>query len=217
MNSLKISELVSATNGRLVFGNMLKLLSIESVIPSNHLILWWPLLLLPSIFSSIRIFFNESALHIRWPKYWSFSFILPMNIGALLPTEKSWALPPQEGLMQPTPLPWFGINSEARFTFQNSWSQAEARTFGKASLLRSFSISNLLPLFPSGLCWEPILNESHQTLISGFPTQVAGVLRNLRTSFQDGFEPPTTWYRFPPLFMARECSVDDHCSKMKYA
>ena len=49
-------------------------MSIESVMPSNHLILCRPLLLLPSIFPSIRIFFSESALHIRWPKYWSFSF-----------------------------------------------------------------------------------------------------------------------------------------------
>ena len=51
-----------------------KPLSIESVMPSNHLILCRPLLLLPSIFPSIRVFSNESALHIRWPKYWSFSF-----------------------------------------------------------------------------------------------------------------------------------------------
>ena len=57
-----------------------KLMSIESVIPSNHLILYRPLLLLPSIFPSIRVFSNESALHIRWPKYWSFSFnISPSN------------------------------------------------------------------------------------------------------------------------------------------
>ena len=49
--------------------SLLKLMSIESVMPSNHLILCWPLLLLPSIFPSIRIFSNESALHIRWPKY----------------------------------------------------------------------------------------------------------------------------------------------------
>ena len=51
-----------------------KLMSIESVMPSNHLILCRPLLLLPSIFPSIRVFSNESALRIRWPKYWSFSF-----------------------------------------------------------------------------------------------------------------------------------------------
>ena len=55
-------------------------MSIESVMPSNHLILCHPLLLLPSIFPSIRVFSNESALHIRWPKYWSFSFnISPSN------------------------------------------------------------------------------------------------------------------------------------------
>ena len=51
-----------------------KLMSIESIMPSYHLILCCPLLLLPSIFPSIRVFSNESALHIRWPKYWSFTF-----------------------------------------------------------------------------------------------------------------------------------------------
>ena len=54
--------------------SLLKLMSIELVMPSNHLILCCPLLLLPSIFPSIRFFSNESALHVRWPKYWSFSF-----------------------------------------------------------------------------------------------------------------------------------------------
>ena len=53
---------------------LLKLMSIESVIPSNHLILCHPLLLPPSIVPSIKVFSNESVLHIRWPKYWSFSF-----------------------------------------------------------------------------------------------------------------------------------------------
>ena len=59
-----------------IFSNLLKLMAIESVMPSNPLILCRPLLLLPSIFPSIRVFSNESALHIRWPKYWSFSFNL---------------------------------------------------------------------------------------------------------------------------------------------
>ena len=54
--------------------SLLKLMSIESVMPSNHLILCRPLLLPPSIFPSIRVFSNESVLRIRWPKYWSFSF-----------------------------------------------------------------------------------------------------------------------------------------------
>ena len=60
--------------------SLLKLMSIELVMPSNHLILCCPLLLLPSIFPSIRVFSNESVLCIRWPKYWSFSFsISPSN------------------------------------------------------------------------------------------------------------------------------------------
>ena len=60
--------------------SLLKLMSIESVMPSNHLILCHPLLLLPSIFPNIRVFSNESVLHIRWPKYWSFNFsISPSN------------------------------------------------------------------------------------------------------------------------------------------
>ena len=60
--------------------NLLKLMSIASAMPSNHLILYWLLLLLLSIFPSIRVFSNESVLHIRWPKYWSFSFsISPSN------------------------------------------------------------------------------------------------------------------------------------------
>ena len=62
--------------------NLLKVMSIESVMPSNHFILYHPLLLLPSVFLSIRVFSSESVLRIRWPKYWSFSFsiMLPMNI-----------------------------------------------------------------------------------------------------------------------------------------
>ena len=60
--------------------SLLKLMSIESDMPSNHLILCHPLLLLPSVFPSIRAFSNESALHIKWPNYWSFSFsISPSN------------------------------------------------------------------------------------------------------------------------------------------
>ena len=62
--------------------SMLKLMSIESVMPSNYIILCYLLLLTPLIFPSIRIFSNVSVLHIRWPKYWSFNFSisLPMNI-----------------------------------------------------------------------------------------------------------------------------------------
>ena len=69
--------------------SLVKSISIESVMPSNHVILRRPLLLLPSIFPSIRVFSNESVLRIRWPKYWSFSFtsVLPMNIQEWFPLE----------------------------------------------------------------------------------------------------------------------------------
>ena len=69
---------LSITNSR----NLLKLMSIESVILSNHLILCHPLLLPPSILPSIRVFSNKSVLHVRWPKYWSLAStsVLPMNI-----------------------------------------------------------------------------------------------------------------------------------------
>ena len=67
---------LSISNSR----SLLKFMAIKLVMPSNHLILCHPLLLLPSIFPSIRVFCNESVLHMRWPKYWSFSFsISPSN------------------------------------------------------------------------------------------------------------------------------------------
>ena len=66
---------LSITNSQ----SSLKLMPIESVMPSNHLILCHPLLLLPSIFPSIRVLSNESVLHIRWPKYWSFSFNISLS------------------------------------------------------------------------------------------------------------------------------------------
>ena len=59
--------------------SLLKFMSIESVMPSNHLILCHPLLLTPSLFASIRVFPNESVLHIRWPKYWSYSFSISLS------------------------------------------------------------------------------------------------------------------------------------------
>ena len=73
---LTLCDPMDCTNSR----SLLKLMSIKSVMPSNHLILCHPLLLLPSIFPSIRVFSNESVLRIRWPKYWSFRLnISPSN------------------------------------------------------------------------------------------------------------------------------------------
>ena len=72
--------------------SLLKPMSIESVMPSNHLILCHPLFFLPSIFPSIRVFSNESTLHIRWPKYWSFSFSIssPNKYSGLISFRMDW-------------------------------------------------------------------------------------------------------------------------------
>ena len=79
---------LSFTNCRSLF----KRISIESVMPSNHLILSCPLLLLPSFFPNIRVFSNESVLHIRWPKYWSFSFSIspPNEYSGLISFRVDW-------------------------------------------------------------------------------------------------------------------------------
>ena len=77
---------LSITNSRSLF----KLMSIESVIPPNHLILCHPLLLLPSIFPSIRVFSNESILRIRWLKYWSFSFSPSNEYSGLISFRIDW-------------------------------------------------------------------------------------------------------------------------------
>ena len=70
--------------------SLLKPTSIESVMPSKHLILCRPLLLLPSVFPSIRVFSNELALHIRWPKYWSFSFSPSNEYSGLVSFRIDW-------------------------------------------------------------------------------------------------------------------------------
>ena len=70
--------------------SLLRLMSIESVMPSNHLILCCPLLFLPSIFPSIRVFSSELALHIRWPKYWSFSIRPPNEYSRLISFRTDW-------------------------------------------------------------------------------------------------------------------------------
>ena len=77
--------------------SLLKLMLIKSVVPSNYLILCHPLLLLPSIYPSIRVFSNESILLIRWPKYWSLASasVLPMNIQSLFPLELTGWIPLQ--------------------------------------------------------------------------------------------------------------------------
>ena len=104
--------------------SLLKLMSIESVMPSNHLILCPPFLLLPSIFPSIRVFSNESALCIRWPKYWSFSFNISSSneYSGLISFRMYWlGLLPVQGtlksLLQHTP-----VQKHQFFSVQLSWS-----------------------------------------------------------------------------------------------
>ena len=97
--------------------SLLKFMSIESVMPSNHLILCCPLLLLPSVFPSIRVFPNESVLHIRWPKYWSFSFSISASDenSGLISFWMNWLdLLAVQGTLEFSPTPQFKcINSLA--------------------------------------------------------------------------------------------------------
>ena len=95
-----------------------KPMSIELMMPSNHLILCHPILLLPSIFPSIRVFFNESALRIRWPKFWSFSFIIISSNEhpGLISFRMDWLdlLAVQGSSQESSPTPQFkSINSSA--------------------------------------------------------------------------------------------------------
>ena len=97
--------------------SLLNLMSIKSVMPSNHLPLCPPLLLPPSIFPSIRVFSNELVFHIRWPKYWSFRFnISPSNeYSGMISFKMDWLdLLVVQGTLKPSPTPQFkGINSSA--------------------------------------------------------------------------------------------------------
>ena len=95
-----------------------KLMPIESMMPSNHLILCCPLLFLPSVFPSIRVFSSELALCIRWPKYWSFSFSISLSnqYSGLISFRMDWLdlLAVQETFQESSPAPQFeGVNSLA--------------------------------------------------------------------------------------------------------
>ena len=103
---------LSITNSQ----SLLKLVSIKSVMPSNHLILCHPLFLLPSIFPRFRVFYNESVLCISWPKYWSFSFSISLSseYSGLISFRMDWLdlLAVQGALQESSPTPQFkSINS----------------------------------------------------------------------------------------------------------
>ena len=121
-----------------------KPMSIESVVPSNHLILCRPLLLLPSIFPSIRVFSNESALRIRWPKYWSVSFnISPSNEHLwLISFRMDWLdLLAVQGTQESSPTPQFkSINSSVlSFHWRRQWHPTPVllpgKSYGRKSLV----------------------------------------------------------------------------------
>ena len=116
---------LSITNSR----GLLKLMSTELVLPSNYLILCPPLLLLPSIYPSIKVFFNESFLRIRWPKQWSFSFssVFPMNIQDGFPL--GWT-------------DWISLQSKGLLrVFSNKKLNSKAQFFGaQLSLYSNFHI-----------------------------------------------------------------------------
>ena len=98
-----------------------KLMSIELVMPSNHLIVCHPLLLLPSIFPSIRVFSNESIIHIRWPKYWSFSFNIsaPNEYSGLISFRKwtGWISLQSKEISRVIPTPKFKSINSSVFSF----------------------------------------------------------------------------------------------------
>ena len=106
---------LSITNSQSLF----KLMSIASVMPSNHLIFSRPLLLPPSIFPSIRVFSNESVLPIRWPKYWSFSFsICPSKeYSGLIPFRMDWLDLAVQGTLESYPTPQFKNISSLALSF----------------------------------------------------------------------------------------------------
>ena len=91
-------------------------MSIESVMPFNHLILCRPLLLLPSIFPSIRVFSNESVLHIRWPKYWSFSFNISPSKNISFRIDWLDLLAVQGTLKESSPTPQFKSTNSLAFS-----------------------------------------------------------------------------------------------------
>ena len=107
---------LSFTNSR----SLLKLRFIESVMPSDHLLLCRPLLLPPSIFPSIRVFSNESVLRIRWPQYWSFSFsISPSNeYSGLISPKIDWLdLLGVQGTQESSPAPQFKSTNSSAISF----------------------------------------------------------------------------------------------------
>ena len=125
---------LSITNSR----SLLKLMSIESVMPSNHLILCCPLLLLPPIPPSIRVFSNESTLCMRWPKYWSFSFsIIPSKeIPGLISFRMDWLDSQPRDSQESSPTPQFKSINSSVLSFLGTLKSLLQHHNSKASILQ---------------------------------------------------------------------------------
>ena len=134
---------LSTTNSR----SLLKLISIESVMPSNHLILCHPLLLLPPIAPSMRVFSNELAFHIRWPECWSVSFsISPSNqYSGLISFRMDWLdlLGVQGTLQESSPTPQFKSISSSALSFLYSPTLTSIRDYWKTIALTRLDITLL--------------------------------------------------------------------------
>ena len=144
--------------------SLLKFMSIESVITSNHLILCHPLLLLPSIFTSIRVFSSESALHIKWPTYWSFSFSICLS------SEYSGLISFQIGsdqLLSRVRLfatPWITVH-QASLSITNSRSSLRLTSIESVMLSSHLILCRpllLLPPIPPSISLFQWVNSSHE-------------------------------------------------------
>ena len=172
---------LSITNSR----SILKLMSIESVMPSNHLILCHPLLLPPSIFPRIKVFSNGLALHIRWPKYWSFSFnISPFNeYSGLISFRMNWLdLLALQGTLGSSPIPQFkSINSSVLSSFHSP------------TLISIHDYWKNNSLDQTGLCWQImflLLNMLSSLVITFLPRSRRLLISWLQSPTAVILEPP---------------------------
>ena len=136
-----------------------KLMSIKSVMPSNHLVLCHPLLFLPSVFPSIRVFSNESALRIRWPEYWSFSFnISPSNEHpGLISFRMDWLdLLAVQGTQESSPIPQFKSISSSPLSFLYSPTLTSTYNYWKGGHGYPFQYPCLENLMDRGAWWATV-------------------------------------------------------------
>ena len=156
-------------------------MSIELVLTYNHLILCHPLLLLPSIFPSIRVFSNELAFHMRWPKYWSFSFSSSNEYSGLISFRMDWLdlLAVQGTLSESSPTPQFKNVNSLALSFLHSPILTSIHDYGKTrALTRRTSVSKVMSLLFNMLSRLVIafLPRSKRLLISWLQSPSAVIL-----------------------------------------